>query len=283
MKSVLSMLGVVAVVASQTPMPHQVLPAQLEDDARFQLMAAYGSYCSKESLMKWDCMWCKRKMGDATVYGVVENSTKTEGQAFVARMNSSNQIIVAFRGSANIPNWIEDFTFVKTPLTWPGVPKGVEVHEGFLASYEDLRDDIFVWVAQAQKDCPTCSLHVTGHSLGAAEACLSAVDFRLRGMNPYLWTFGEPRVGNKAFAEFFYEKTTHPVFRMVNKKDIVPHLPLYDQFFHHRQREVWRVENGTYIMCDNTGEDPTCSRSIKLENTSIPNHVEYMGFIQVCI
>eukprot|EP01059_Diplonema_ambulator_P024991 TRINITY_DN4186_c0_g1_i1.p1 TRINITY_DN4186_c0_g1~~TRINITY_DN4186_c0_g1_i1.p1 ORF type:complete len:282 (+),score=94.30 TRINITY_DN4186_c0_g1_i1:57-902(+) len=279
-KSFAILMGMAMAVAGQSPLPHSVLPTDLEDQARYQLYAAYGAYCHKSKLEAWDCKWCK-DMGPAKVYGVTENFIGTGGQAFVVRNNQS-MIIVSFRGSHNIQNWLEDFNYLKTDLTWPGVPKGVEVHRGFLESYNALKPDLLKWVVQAQQDCPNCTLHVTGHSLGAAEATLCTTELRLLGNDPFMWTYGEPRVGNKEFFEFFYANTTHPVYRMVNKRDIVPHVPPADFGFHHRQREIWRVANGTYIMCDNTGEDKHCSDSIPLELTNAVDHLEYMGLHESC-
>lgn len=46
-------------------------------------------------------------------------------------------------------------------------------------------------------------LIVTGHSLGGAMAVLCALDLKeLHGKIDYLYTFGQPRVGNQKFANF---------------------------------------------------------------------------------
>lgn len=59
---------------------------------------------------------------------------------------------------------------------------------------------------------------VYSHSLGAATALLCAMDLYEQGLKPSLYTFGGPRVGDPAFAEYvvgtkiLYERT-------VNKRD----------------------------------------------------------------
>lgn len=46
---------------------------------------------------------------------------------------------------------------------------------------------------------------VVGHSLGGAVAALAGVEMQLRGWQPQVTTFGEPRVGNKHFVKFLDE------------------------------------------------------------------------------
>lgn len=54
-------------------------------------------------------------------------------------------------------------------------------------------------------DCPNCKVVIAGHSLGGAMARLAY--FFLKDTNQFptvtyeLYTYGEPRVGNKPFAE----------------------------------------------------------------------------------
>lgn len=60
--------------------------------------------------------------------------------------------------------------------------------------------------------------------------------------NIQVMTFGQPRVGNAAFASY-YSRHVPNTIRVVNEHDIVPHLPPYFYFFpkktyHHFPREV---------------------------------------------
>ena len=50
------------------------------------------------------------------------------------------------------------------------------------------------------------------------------------------YTFGQPRVGNEAFANVF--KTLVSEYRVVHYADIVPHLPPEVLGFHHVATEV---------------------------------------------
>ena len=253
-----------------------ILPADLEAQAEYQLYHAYGAYCRAKELMKWDCKCCK-KIGLEKMYGV---STKHDGQAYVMRDDRS-QIVVSFRGSYNIPNWISDLTIKKVGLKWAGAPSDIKVHLGFLKGYEAMQDDVNTWVAEAVEDCPNCTVHVTGHSMGAAEAVLCVVDLRLQGYKPEMWNFGLPRVGDKKFAEWFDAETKandQTVYRLVERHDVVPHLPPRAMGFHHIATEVWHrnvksIKSNTYVVCDGSGEDKKCSRSTRYLQRNILDHL----------
>jgi Lipase (class 3) len=67
---------------------------------------------------------------------------------------------------------------------------------------------------------------VAGHSLGAALATYYAAENALvhKIQNPGLWTFASPKVGDQGFVDAF-NRLGLTSWRIVNKQDIVPHLP----------------------------------------------------------
>ena len=75
-------------------------------------------------------------------------------------------VILAFRGSANIQNWIANLGFAKT-APYSRFP-GAEVHDGFYASYETVASETLNTILELVKENPTYQVYVTGHSLGAA-------------------------------------------------------------------------------------------------------------------
>jgi Lipase (class 3) len=70
------------------------------------------------------------------------------------------------------------------------------------------------------------SIEVAGHSLGAALATYYAAENALvhKIPNPALCTFASPKVGDQGFVDAF-NRLGLTSWRIVNKQDIVPHLP----------------------------------------------------------
>jgi hypothetical protein len=72
-------------------------------------------------------------------------------------------------------------------------------------------------------------------------------------------TFGQPRVGEANLAQFMKSKLD-TVFRVVHNRDIVPHVPFEWLKYVHVPTEVLFSEDmSTYKVCNDSGEDPSCS------------------------
>lgn len=97
------------------------------------------------------------------------------------------------------------------------------------------------------------------------------------------YTFGSPRVGDKAFFEYV-DKILYPgpKFRVTHDRDPVPHLPLYDWGFHHVNTEAFYddillIHKKVKICDDSNREDSSCSNK-SLVNLSVMDHAKYMGY-----
>jgi len=72
-----------------------------------------ATHCSVPSLKAWNCGEpCTQEAGVTNMNPVVNDAKGTFG--FVAYNKNSNEIVVAFRGSTNIENWITNIDFVMT-------------------------------------------------------------------------------------------------------------------------------------------------------------------------
>lgn len=128
-------------------------------------------------------------------------------------------ILVAFRGTYSITNTIVDLsTIPQQYIPYPSPDEGDEgpperpehqcanctVHMGFLQSWRSARKVVLPELEALRAQYPTLPIHLVGHSLGGAVACLAALELRLaRGWDDVLvTTFGEPRVGNHQLARF---------------------------------------------------------------------------------
>ena len=94
----------------------------------------------------------------------------------------------------------------------------------------------------------------------------------------FVYTFGQPRVGDANFAKY-YNSLIDIHYRVTHSHDPVPHLPPEDFGFYHMATEVFYKSepNGTYIVCDGSGEDENCSDGF-LTDLWVPDHLDYMGF-----
>lgn len=246
---------------------------------------------SEAELRAWTCRRCGGLTKGFRVTDVVVVEARVL-QAYVGVSEALNSVVVAFRGTRqrSFVNWMADLYFLELNLSYPGVDNAL-VHWGFYASYHNtsLRDRVISAVQSARLENPNLGVAVTGHSLGAALACLCALDLTVNVGIPdvNVMTFGQPRIGNKNFALFF-DRSVPRSIRMTHGHDAVVHLPpsgaaggLYD--YYHTATEVWIYSVGPSKtrryeieqICDSSGEDPNCSRSVP--GNSISDHLQYLG------
>ena len=100
----------------------------------------------------------------------------TETFGYVAFNKETDTVVVAYRGTHNTQNWVEDADSVL--VDYPAAPHGAKVHEGFYLDYVALSSQTIEAVRKHITLNPGASLTVTGHSLGAALATLAALDIK---------------------------------------------------------------------------------------------------------
>lgn len=121
-----------------------------------------------------------------------------------------------------------------------------------MTSWLNTRSIVLPHVLDALEQHPEYEVTLVGHSLGGAVAALAGLEMRLKGWDPKITTFGEPMVGNAAFAEFFdrhleledYSKSAQsPGARRVNRvthvDDPIPLLPLSEWGYAPHAGEVY--------------------------------------------
>ena len=159
-------------------------------------------------------------------------------QAFVA--GTDEMILVSFRGTQpdNVQDWLTDLDAILRPFT------AGRVHLGFY----DALDAVWAPLVDTVKDFQdnAQSLWITGHSLGAALACLATARFLLEQRHPVagLYTFGQPRCGDPEFARTFDSEFCEKTFRFVNDDDIVTRVPPRELFFEHVGRLMFFDHQG---------------------------------------
>ncbi|XP_042518318.1 phospholipase A1-Igamma2, chloroplastic-like [Macadamia integrifolia] len=158
-------------------------------------------------------------------------------------------ITIAWRGTVTRLEWIADLMDYLRPVSSDKIPcpdPSVKVESGFLDvyTYKDencrfckysAREQILTEVKRLIQQYPNeeLSISVTGHSLGAALAILSAYDIVETGVDltedgrtvpVSVFSFSGPRVGNVRFKERL-ESLGVKVLRVVNVHDTVAKVP----------------------------------------------------------
>ena len=203
-------------------------------------------------------------------------------------------MVVAFAGSGEtVRNWIDDFTFPLVPyLQLPECGLGCFIHAGFDIGWAERREEVIGAVTSALDTHPNYEIVITGHSIGAAIATLAAAELRAMNYTADTYTFGSPRVGNEAFAEFVTNQAPQlgHNYRMTHFNDPVPMLPPVFLGYEHTSPEYW-LANGTatrndytasqVIVCQGIGNDK-CNAGVGLFNSDGDAHNHYLGNISAC-
>ncbi|MDJ0662416.1 MAG: lipase family protein [Crocosphaera sp.] len=206
----------------------------------------------------------------------------TGTECFVA--GDEKKIIVSFRGTQ-----VDQKEDVLTDINLRLIdgPLG-EVHRGFLRGvdsvWEELLDTIKEFQDQGQ------SLWFTGHSLGGALAhimvakLIDDLDKPVYG----LYTFGQPRVGNRSFARNFNIEFKSRYFRFVNNNDVVTRIPLRSMSYSHAGNFLYFDENKVlhsdlhwwYVFVDRMGGVIKDFGEIGLDNIKDHNMSDYIAGLE---
>lgn len=219
-----------------------------------------AAYCSSEG---WTCGEACSAVPDMRSVRRIDND-ELDAHAYVGRLGEA--CVVAFRGTDSLSGWGQDLASVLL-TEFPGCSHQGEpcrVGSGFLQNYQAIAEAIRTQLSAIGCSAGSTPLYVTGHSLGAALATLAMFDLNRLGYNvAKAYTFGQPRVGDAAFAAAFHEAmASTPVHRVSRADDPVVYLPARDPF-HHVGTEVYYRGSTTegYRVCDGSGEDAACQDS----------------------
>eukprot|EP00456_Euglypha_rotunda_P001892 TRINITY_DN10380_c0_g2_i5.p1 TRINITY_DN10380_c0_g2~~TRINITY_DN10380_c0_g2_i5.p1 ORF type:complete len:226 (+),score=28.36 TRINITY_DN10380_c0_g2_i5:28-678(+) len=186
------------------------------------LYYAYAAY-NLPPAGTWNCPYCIN--GTKGFVNTVNCNNISSGAFAYGGYNPNyNEIVMSFRGSSDIQNWIEDLYAIKTPpgQAFPGLPDA-QVEGGFYYYYESLKSCIIGEIKTLRSKYPSYNVILTGHSLGAAGAAMCAMDLIVnmgyKGVECY--NFGEPRLGNPAYYSASLQYLSG-LQRMVDYDDCVP-------------------------------------------------------------
>jgi hypothetical protein len=140
---------------------------------------------------------------------------------FVARGKKAN--VISFRGSTTTLDWVNNFNFTTAPADKIGLNGWM--HSGFGRILSSNFSKVTDAMQKLQLD-PAKPLMVTGHSLGGAIATLVASKLKREGRwNPFLMTFGQPRVGDHSLTPQISELLNSGYYRFFRSDDPVSRVP----------------------------------------------------------
>ncbi|EFJ32399.1 hypothetical protein SELMODRAFT_12604, partial [Selaginella moellendorffii] len=207
--------------------------------------------------------WKMHLLGTYNCWNEFQKKNSTQAFIFADRETDAGAIVLAFRGTEafNAYDWCTDLDF-----SWYELPQLGRVHLGFLEalglgdrnrmqSFQSdetkllAYDHISAELVTILRKHRNAKLYITGHSLGGALATLfTAMLFYNREENRVfynteddvarrlaaLYTFGQPRVGDKSFASVMdtsLNKPTMRYFRVVYNNDMVARVPFDNSLF----------------------------------------------------
>jgi esterase/lipase len=201
---------------------------------------------------------------------------------FTAVSHSDKAIIISFRGTQGFLQLVTESAEAVFANKTTFVTGGM-VSEYFFNGFNDvwingMKDDI----STLKNKYPDYDFWITGHSLGGAMASLAAATIVKTGIKPasnvILYTFGQPRTGDKTFAQA-HDALGMTQYRVTHHRDLVAHVPPenFEGYYHH-ESEVWYQNTmnigDSFVECDSSDEDIDCSDQLLL-TLSIDDHLHY--------
>ncbi|KAK9332589.1 Alpha/Beta hydrolase protein [Lipomyces starkeyi] len=228
--------------------------------------------------------------------------TSCTGYIAVDHRLDHKRILLVFRGTNSLTNWFTNLDTIQE--RYPSVSSEsvsgcsrCMVHRGFLRSYLETRAYTGPILEELKAKYPDYSLLVTGHSLGGAIAILAAADLITEGYAPEIVTYGQPRVGNRQFADWVDSIVSYSdvqMTRVTHKSDPVVRVPLGIDW-RHSGSEVY-ISKGPLAptpedcyICEGQ-EDDECSAgegvittlAISGRSVAYRAHVEYFTRVGLC-
>ncbi|KAJ2020044.1 hypothetical protein GGI08_001797 [Coemansia sp. S2] len=225
---------------------------------------------------------CEAPIFKITTLNTTWHSPNPVSDGYIGINNVDKEIYVSWAGTRRVRSMIIDSMAIFTEF--PTDIRGSAVHAGFHDSTNAIYGYILKNILAAATDYPDYNIVFLGHSLGGASAVISALKFvrdnEFIRDSVRVWTFGEPRVGNRRFSEYYTEMLGGQTYRITNQADIVPHVPPWQVLgYQHHPLEIHILnKEGDVYVCQNTvREDLDGAYRWPTIDSGVADHVDYFG------
>ncbi|XP_006458628.1 hypothetical protein AGABI2DRAFT_217368, partial [Agaricus bisporus var. bisporus H97] len=222
--------------------------------------------CPPATVLAWNCAKCN---ANPTFTPVAAGGNGASVQFWYVGYDANlASVIVGFQGTDadKILPILTDADFFLTTLDsglFPGLSSDIKTHNGFNDAQMASASAVLSAVNTAMSRFGARRVTVTGHSLGGAIATISAVHLKLHLPSTTTFkvvTYGCPRVGNQAFANYFNSRFPGANSRINNQDDIVPIVPGRFLGFDHVEGEIHILNNNGWVSCPGQdNEDGDCT------------------------
>lgn len=141
------------------------------------------------------------------------------GTGYIAVDHHHKVINMAFRGSSTRWDWLHDFLITPTqyiPFSFDKYEEQVELgnippcnncklHSGFSLFLSSLQESFLKTLEATYEEYPDYNFVISGHSLGAAVAILCGIEVKIRGYDPTVVTYAQPKTFNAEMSEWVNE------------------------------------------------------------------------------
>src|SRR6266852_6906199 len=210
---------------------YDVLPSDLNNRAGTTVNAGLGP--NKTTFEVITSIYANDLATDATQ----SQGTKLVSIGLLLWQANTGEAVIAIRGTEGIPEWVQDAQFGTQACFF--LPEAGETEDGFTDVYKSFAvstptgSSVTESLATIFGTKQPNSLTVCGHSLGGALATLQALDAAANSTfkSPTVYTYASPRTGDGQFAST-YNRMVPNTFRIANRVDLVPKLPLPPPYDH---------------------------------------------------
>lgn len=155
---------------------------------------------------------------------------KTDTQVLISELVDADCIVIAFRGTSSLRDFLTDADCLRAKVTCG------QVHQGFWEAWLGVKEAIKAQIPNFEGK----RIYVTGHSLGGALAIICAKYLAVEQQDVCgVYAFGAPRVGDKQFQVNYNNQPVIGIptitlgeitFTLINDTDAVPRVPFWPRY-----------------------------------------------------